>query len=88
MSQFGSERGKARKWRAHGYLLESQRGRDGQIGRRKQEVKAALIWRGSDGVIGRLEDKEPGRKAGGRRADREGIKEVRRREKGTERQGN
>lgn len=88
MSQFGSERGKARKWRAHGYLLESQRGRDGQIGRRKQEVKAALIWRGSDGAIGRLEDKEKGRKAGGRRADREGIKEVRRREKGTERRGN
>lgn len=88
MSQLGSERGKAKKWRAHRHLLESQRGTDGQIGRRKQEVKAALIWRESDGAMVRSEDKQRGRKAGGRRADRERIKEVRRREKGTERRGN
>lgn len=41
MSHLGSERGTARKWRAQRYMLESRRGRDGQIGRRKQEVKAA-----------------------------------------------
>lgn len=44
MSQLVGKQGKeAWEWRAHGYLSECQRGRDGQIGRRKQEVKVALF---------------------------------------------
>lgn len=60
MIHLGSERREARKWREHRYMLESQRGRDGQIGRRTQmkAVEGVMVpsedWR----IRSREEDKE------------------------------
>lgn len=56
MSQLESE--EVRRQGTQICLGESERERDGQIGKRKQELKAALFWRGRDGVIERWKDKE------------------------------
>jgi len=41
----------------YSYILEDDRAIDGQI-EKKQELKGALKWRGRDGMIERLKDKE------------------------------
>lgn len=58
MSQLESEEVRRQGRREQADISWRVRERDGQIGKRKQELKAALFWRGRDGVIERWKDKE------------------------------